>query len=123
MVAIGKYPRCCCGTVVSRIVDRPRRAGVGIGLGSGWLRSSKCGRGQPNGGSQQDRFGGKLAAGHRSLLWGFAPQFKLIAKWDLGGICGARKLASGTPGLAEVLAGGRMQVPGALAPLMGRLGN
>jgi hypothetical protein len=30
------------------------------------LRSSKCGRGQPNGGSQQDRFGGKLAAGHRS---------------------------------------------------------
>ena len=22
-------------------------------------------------------------------FWGFAPQFKLIPKWDLGGICGA----------------------------------
>src|ERR1700736_6066665 len=91
IVVIAKVIRACRGTAVSRIVHRPRRTGVlaGIGLGSGWLRSSKCGRGQPNGGSQQDRFGGKLAAGHRSLLWGFAPQFKLIPKWDLGGICGA----------------------------------
>jgi hypothetical protein len=91
IVVIAKVIRACRGTAVSRIVHRPRRTGVlaGIGLGSGWLRSSKCGRGQPNGGSQQDRFGGKLAAGHRSLLWGFAPQFKLIPKRDLGGICGA----------------------------------
>src|ERR1700736_4946712 len=91
IVVIAKVIRACRGTAVSRIVHRPRRTGVlaGIGLGSSWLRSTKRGRGQPNGGSQQDRFGGKLAAGHRSLLWGFAPQFKLIPKWDLGGICGA----------------------------------
>src|SRR5260370_3305370 len=80
IVVIAKVIGACRGTAVSRIVHRPRRTGVlaGIGLGSGWLRSSKCGRGQPNGGSQQDRFGGKLAAGHRSLLWGFAPQFNLF---------------------------------------------
>jgi hypothetical protein len=41
----------CRGTAVSRIVHRPRRTGLfaGIGLGSGWLRSGKCGRVQPNG--------------------------------------------------------------------------
>jgi hypothetical protein len=72
---------------VTRIVYETSRASVG--LGGSRLRSGECGRGQPNGGSQQDRFGGKLAAGHRSLLWGFAPQFKLIPEWDLGGICGA----------------------------------
>jgi hypothetical protein len=37
-------------------------------LGSSRLRSGERNRGQPNGGSQRDRFGGKLAAGHRSLL-------------------------------------------------------
>jgi hypothetical protein len=91
VAVIAKVIRACRGTAVSRIVHRPRRAGVpvGIGLGSSRLRSSKRSDGQPNAGSQQDRFGRKLAAGHRSLLWGFAPQFKLIAKWDLGGICGA----------------------------------
>jgi hypothetical protein len=91
IVVIAKVIRACRGTAVSRIVHRPRRTGVlaGIGLGSSRLRSSKCSDGQPNAGSQHDRFGGKLAAGHRSLLWGFAPQFKLIPKWDLGGICGA----------------------------------
>jgi hypothetical protein len=45
---------------VIRIVYETSRASVG--LGGSRLRSSKCGRGQPNGGSQQDRFGGKLAA-------------------------------------------------------------
>src|SRR5580700_7537410 len=91
IVVIAKVIRACRGTAVSRIVHRPRRTGVlaGIGLGSGWLRSSKCGRGQPNGGSQQHHFGRKLAAVHRSLLGGSAPQFKLIPKSDLGGICGA----------------------------------
>jgi hypothetical protein len=75
------------GAAVGRIVDSTGRASVlaGIGLGSGWLRSSKCGRGQPYGGSQQDRFGGKLAADHRSLLRGFAPQFKLVPKWAIDG--------------------------------------
>src|ERR1700686_1739305 len=84
---IAKVIRACRGTAVSRIVRRPRRTGVlaGIGLGSGWFRSSKCCRGQPNGGGQHDRFGGKLAAGHRSLLWGFAPQFKLIPKRAIDG--------------------------------------
>ena len=61
------------------------------------------------------------AAHHRSLLWGFAPQFKLIPKWDLGGICGGHQLVSTTPLLAEVLAGVMMQVPGAFAASMGRL--
>src|ERR1700722_4737056 len=122
IVVIAKVIRACRGTAVSRIVHRPRRTGVlaGIGLGSGWLRSSKCGRGQPNGGSQQYRFGRKLAAGHRSLLWGLAPQFKLIPKWDLGRDLRGRQLASGTPLLAEVLAGVMMQVPGAFAASMGR---
>ena len=121
IIVIAKVIRACRGTAVSRIVHRLRRTGVlaGIGLGSGWLRSSKCGRGQPNGGSQQDHFGPKFAAGHRSLLWGFAPQFKLIPKWNLGGICGGRQLASGTPLLAEDLAGVMMQVPGAFAASMG----
>jgi len=87
IVVIAKVIRACRGTAVSRIVHRSRRTGViaGIGLGSSRLRSSKCGRGQPNGGSQQDRFGGELAAGHRSLLWGFAPQFKLIPRWAMDG--------------------------------------
>jgi hypothetical protein len=75
IVVIAKVIRACRGTAVSRIVHRPCRTGVlaGVGLGSGRLRSSKCSDGQPNAGSQHDRFGGKLAAGHRSLLWGFTP--------------------------------------------------
>ena len=53
IVVIAKVIRACRGTAVSRIVHRPRRTGVfaGIGLSSGWLRSSKCSRGQPNAGS------------------------------------------------------------------------
>jgi hypothetical protein len=80
IVVKAKVIRACRGTAVSRIVHRPRRTGVlaGIRLCSGWLRSSKCSDGQPNGGSQQDRFGGKLAAVHRSLLGGSAPQFELF---------------------------------------------
>jgi hypothetical protein len=67
----------------SRIVRQPARTSVG--LGSSRLRSSECSRGQPNGGGQYDRFGREFAAGHRSLLWGFAPQFKPILKWESGG--------------------------------------
>jgi hypothetical protein len=33
--------------------------------------------------------GGTVLYGRHGLLWGFAPQFKLIPKWDWGGICGA----------------------------------
>src|SRR5580700_11290619 len=90
-VVIAKIIRAFIGAAVSRIVDGAGWASVraGIGLGSSRLRSSKCSDGQPNAGSQQDHFGRKFAAGHRSLLWGFAPQFKLIPKWDLGGICRA----------------------------------
>src|ERR1700757_3874334 len=75
IVVIAEIIRACRGTAVSRIVHRPRRTGVlaGIGLGGNRLRSSKCSDGQPNAGSQQDHFGRKLAAAHRSLLWGFSP--------------------------------------------------
>src|SRR6202047_2246054 len=88
---LAKTTRALIDAAVSRIVDGAGWASVraGIGLGSSRLRSSKCSDGQPNAGSQQNHFGRKFAAGHRSLLWGFAPQFKLIPKWDLGGICGA----------------------------------
>jgi hypothetical protein len=70
IVVVTKVIRACRGAAVSRIVHRPRRTGVlaGIGLGSSRLRSGEHNRGQPNGGSQQDRFGRKFAAGHRSLL-------------------------------------------------------
>src|SRR5580704_7007729 len=90
-VVIAKIIRACTGAAVSRIVDGAGRTRVraGIGLGSSRLRSSKCDRGQPDTGNGQDYFGRQSAAGHRSLLWGFAPQFKLIPKWDLGAICGA----------------------------------
>src|SRR3984893_8096045 len=90
-VVIAKIIRACIGAAVSRIVDGAGWASVraGIGLGSSRLRSSKCSDGEPNANRQQDQFGRKLAADHRSLLWGFARQFKLIPKWDLGGICGA----------------------------------
>jgi hypothetical protein len=122
-VVIAKIIRACIGTAVSRIVDGAGRASVlvGVGLSSSRLRSSKCSRRQPYAGSQQDRFGGKFAAGHRSLLWGFAPQFKLVPKWDFGRDLRGCQLASGTLLLAEVLAGVMMQVPGAFAKSMGRL--
>jgi len=68
----------CRDAPVTRIVCETGRASVG--LGGSRLRSGERNRRQPNGGGQHDRFGGKLAAGHRSLLWGFAPQFKLIPK-------------------------------------------
>src|SRR5271169_1805568 len=70
------------GTAVSQIVYGPGRTGilVGIGLRSSRLRASKASHGQPNPASQQGRFNREFAAGHRSLLWGFAPQFELIAK-------------------------------------------
>jgi hypothetical protein len=85
IVVIAKVIRAWRGAAVSRVVNKAARASVGIGLCSSRLRSSKCSDGQPNAGSQHDRFGGKLAAGHRSLLWGFAPQFRLIAKWAIDG--------------------------------------
>src|SRR5580693_10804168 len=31
--------------------------------------------------------GGTVLYGRHGLLWGFAPQFKLIPKWDWGGLC------------------------------------
>jgi hypothetical protein len=62
----------------SRIVRQPARTSVG--LGSSWLWPNGRSRGQPNGGGQYDRFGREFAADHRSLLWGFAPQFKLVLK-------------------------------------------
>src|SRR5271169_4678970 len=70
------------GTAVRQIVYGPGRTGrlVGIGLRSSRLRASKASHGQPNAASQQGRFNREFAAGHRSLLWGFAPQFELIAK-------------------------------------------
>ena len=85
IVVIAKVIRACRGTAVSRIVHRPR--GTGVLLRRSRLRASECSHGQPNATSYQDRFNREFAAGHRSLLWGFAPQF--IAKWDLGWICGA----------------------------------
>jgi hypothetical protein len=60
---------------VSRIVGKIAGTSVRIRLCGGWLRSNKCSHRQPNTGSQQNSFGRKPAAGHRSLLWGFAPQF------------------------------------------------
>ena len=68
---------------VSRVVYETGRTRVG--LRGSRLRSGERNRGQPNGGSQHHRFGGKPAARHRSLLWGFAQQFKLILKWVIDG--------------------------------------
>jgi hypothetical protein len=91
IAVVAKVIRALIGAAVSRIGDSTDRASVlvGIGLGTSRLRSKKCSHRQSNAGSQQQYFGRKFAAGHRSLLWGFAPQFKLIPKWDWGGICGA----------------------------------
>src|SRR6202047_2694591 len=92
---LAKTTRALIDAAVSRIVDGAGWASVraGIGLGSSRLRSSKCSDGQPNAGSQQDRFGREFAAGHRSLLWGFAPQFKLIPKWESGGPAAMARMA------------------------------
>jgi hypothetical protein len=74
---IAEIIRACRSTAVSRIVDG---TGWAVGLRSSRLQSGKCSRGQSNASSQQNHFDRQFAAGHRSLLWGFAPQFRLIPK-------------------------------------------
>jgi hypothetical protein len=53
-VPIAEIIRACRSTAISRIVDG---TGWAVVLSSSRLRSGKCGDGQPNATSQQDRFG------------------------------------------------------------------
>jgi hypothetical protein len=80
-VPIAEIIRACRSTAVKRIVDG---TGWTVVLSSSRLRPSECSHRQPNATSKQDYFR-LFAAGHRSLLWGFAPQFKQVPKWAING--------------------------------------
>jgi hypothetical protein len=67
---------------VSRIVGKIAGTSVRLRLRSGRLRSNRCSHRQPNDGSQQNSFGRKPAAGHRSLLLGICPT--VLANSEVG---------------------------------------